>query len=946
MSKVTKWLQPARFDPGLVLACILALFVILPLLQPGLPGSADTPIHFYRALEFARSWAPGVIYPRWAPDLAYGYGYPLWDFAPPLPYILPLAFHALGLSLEISLKLFIMLAALGYALGAYLFVRDRLGPGAGLVAAAIYIWAPFALREVLLYGGNYPQYLAIGLYPWLLWALGRLYRRDGLFNLVLVGACYGAVILSHLFHALILTPVAIVYAATLWLSQPGPLRRLGTTVLGLGLGLLGTAFFWLPALFERAFTRALEKVYLNVSPISLRFLDGRQLLALPQALDARAANPWVPFSLGPAILALAGLGVLAWWLDAWRDRSRRPAPATPSGHRPGNQPAGRPAFHYQALFFLGLLGACIFMVLPASNWLWTHAPFLAVAEFPWRWLGLASLSLAFLGASVARWATPPRQHALALGAVLVVLSGSAVYFYPAHPFVRYSESVADMAHYELASQTLGTTTLGGYLPGWVSNVPDTSPLAPALTQGRPVDKLDPASLPTGTAVEMLGHSPISDNYRFHGLEPFQARFFAFFFPGWSARLDGRAVDISIEPGSGLISVPVPAGSHELQLRFGDTPLRTAANVITGLTATGLMLVGLWRVARRSAPGSQLPTLTASWAGRPALLVGGVLVGLLACKVWLVDPHTGWFRRSSPPRQVSGVQHALQVNLGDQVWLLGYDVDRSHVAKGGALRVVLYWQAQHPLATNYRSFVHLDAPGDQRTWAGNDNFQPGQVTAQIELPTSTWDTLHYVRDEHLLRVPSQVPPAAFDLRVGLYDPDTGQRLPILDGEGGHAGTSDTLTLQQVQVTAGRAMPLADVPNRVSYRLGERFQLLGYDWNPAASELSLYWQTIRGTTTSPEREVDYVVFVHLLDDRGRLAWGSDGPPLGGLYPTSQWQAGEIVVDPRPLSASDLPPGPYRLAVGMYDPATLVRLPVRDGHGQLVAGDAIPLTRLNWP
>jgi hypothetical protein len=946
MSKVTKWLQPVRVDPGLVLACILALFVILPLSQPGLPGSADTPIHFYRTLEFARSWAPGVIYPRWAPDLAYGYGYPLWAFAPPLPYILPLAFHALGPSLEISLKLFITLAALGYALGAYLFVRDHLGPSAGLVAAAIYTWAPFALREVLLYGGNYPQYLAIGLYPWLLWALGRLYKRGGLANLVLVGACYAGVILSHLFHALILTPVAIVYVATLWLSQPGSLRRLGTVALGLGLGLLGTAFFWLPALVERAFTRAVEGVYLSVSPVSLRFLDGRQLLALPRALDARAANPWVPFSLGPASLALAGLGVLAWLLSLWRARSRQPGPIAPAARHPGSRPSGQASVHYQVLFFLGLLGVCVFMVLPVSNWLWTHVPFLAVAEFPWRMLGLANLSLAFLGAAVVHLAPPPRQHALALGGVLVVLSGSLVYLYPAHPFVHYGESLADMADYELASQTLGTTTLGEYLPRWVSDVPTTSPLAPALTQGQPVDKLDPASLPAGTSVTRVEHTPIRDDYRFDGSEPFQARFFTFFFPGWAARLDGQAVDIDIEPGSGLMRVPIPAGSHELELRFGDTPLRTAANAITGLAAGSLIVAGLWRIVRRPAPGSQLSSATSSWSGRPAWLVGGLLIGLLAGKVWLVDPHTGWFRHSSPPGQVSGVQHALRANLGDQVWLLGYDLDRDAVAQGGALRVVLYWQAQHPLATNYRSFVHLDAPTDQRTWAGNDNFQPGDVTAQMELPTSTWDTLHYVRDEHLLSVPPQVPPVAFDLRVGLYDADTGQRLPVLAGSGGGAGTADTLTLQRVQVTPGRAISLAEVPNRVSYRLGEDFRLLGYDWNPAATELTLYWQTTRGTTTSPDSEIDYVVFVHLLDEQGRLAWGSDGPPLGGLYPTSQWRAGEIVVDPRSLSAGDLTPGQYRLAVGLYDPATLARLPVRDARGQPVAGDAIPLMGLNWP
>ena len=117
MFTVTDRLHPAlvslrhtRFDPGLLLAGLVALFVILPLLQPGLPGTADTPIHLYRTLELARSWGPGVVYPRWAPDLAYGYGYPLWNFAPPLPYLIPLAFQAAGLSLEASLKGLVILA--------------------------------------------------------------------------------------------------------------------------------------------------------------------------------------------------------------------------------------------------------------------------------------------------------------------------------------------------------------------------------------------------------------------------------------------------------------------------------------------------------------------------------------------------------------------------------------------------------------------------------------------------------------------------------------------------------------------------------------------------------------------------------------------------------------------------------------------------------------------
>ena len=927
---LSTFLRPIGRDPGLLLAGLLALVVILPLLQPGLPGTADTPIHFYRALELDRSWAPGVVYPRWAPDLVYGYGYPLWVFVPPLPYVLTLAIHTLGLSLEASLKGVVMLTVLGYGVGAYLFVRDSLGPAAGLVAAAVYTLAPFALREVLLYGGNYPQYLAIALYPWLLWALRRVYfGRGGWLSILATAVLYAGLLLSHLFHALVATPVGVAYLAVLWLGEGRKDRRgLGAALLGLGLGLLATAFFWLPALAERSLTRFQEGVVQSISPFGLRFLSWGELLAWPQALDARAANPWVPFSLGPAALLLAGLGLLAILIR------RPPGPASGPGT---GQDVDRPATElitYQALFFLALLDLAVFMMLPASDWAWRNSPFLASAEFPWRWLGLANLSLAFLAGASVYWLSPRWQPALAGAALLAMVLASAVYLYPPRPFVRYGQSLVDMAAYEAASGAIGTTTLAEYLPRWVQHLPP----AP----GEVAEKLDRASLPEGASADLLEHGPVRHAYRLESSQPFRARFLTFYYPGWTAYLDGKKVDITIEPGSGLMTLPVPAGSHTLELRFRDTPVRAASIALSGLTVAAMAGLGLWQVARRrpavgrqaSGIDHQLSGRGQAWGPLPALLVGAGLVGLLLLKVLVVDPRSEWFRRQSPPEQVAGAGHALRVNLDERVWLLGYDVEGDHVRAWDALRVVLYWQAQCPLEADYRSFVHLDAPTDQRTWAGSDNFAPGDATAQIELPTRTWDTTHYVRDEHWLWVPRGVPPVSFNLRAGLYDPETGQRLPIAGGAG------DTVLLQAVQVLPGRGLRPADVPNPLSYRLGEGLRLLGYEWDRKGGALSLYWQAEEAVPG------DYVVFVHLLDGQGELAWGADGPPLGGLYPTSEWRPGDVVVDPRQLALDGLAPGGYTLAVGMYHPDTLARLPVSDARGGPVPGDAIPLAQVSWP
>lgn len=910
-----------RFDPGLLLAGLVALFVIQPLLQPGLPATADTPVHFYRALEFARSWEPGAGYPRWAPHLAYGYGYPLWNFAPPLPYLIPLFFNALGFNLEAGLKGLIILAIFSYAGGAYLLARQHLDSAAALAAAAIYTLAPFALREALLYGGNYPQYLAIGLYPWLLWALDRLNRRPGYVNVLLTALFYGAIMLSHLFHALIITPVAVGYAVLLWLGGERTFKRLASFGFSLGLGLLWTAFFWLPAFVERAYTHSTEDVYLAVSPIFSRFLNWAELLAWPQALDARAANPWTPFSLGAGAVALAILGVVGLGGLAVQSIRRKTI-----NH-----------LLWPGVFFLALLAACLLMVFPVSAPVWTNVPLLAVAEFPWRLLGLINLSLAFLGGLGVHLIGdrfPRRRLEPALWAApVVVLLGSLVYLYPPQPFVHYADTPAAMTAYELATRTIGTTTLGEYLPRAVTSAPTAAPPAKNLPSGG-IEKLDYAALPAATSARLLSHTAVSDQYQFDSPGPFTARFFTFYFPGWQANLDGAPVEIAVEAKTGLITVPVPAGEHTLGLVFKDTPLRLAANGVSLVTLAGLTGVAIWRFTRRKLPPGQNPPAQTplAWNRASVLWAGGILISLLALKGWVIDPHTGWFRLQSPPEQAAVAQHPLKINLDDRFWLLGYDLDNAAPHPGDTVRVVLYWQAQRPAETNYRSFVHLDAPTDRRTWSLSDNFHPGDSTAQIDIPTSTWDVAHYIRDEHFITIPPDAPPVRFDLRAGLYHPQTGQRLPV-------AGQNDdAITLETIQISPGLFPPRLEIPQVARYSLGDDIHLRGYGFNANQPALTLFWQA------DSQPAADYVVFLHLIDQAGQLAWGTDAPPLNGLYPTSAWRVNYPVADRRDFAPpADLPPGWYSLAVGMYAPDTLTRLTVAAEDGRSVPDNAIPLITL---
>jgi 4-amino-4-deoxy-L-arabinose transferase-like glycosyltransferase len=103
---------------------------------------------------------------------------------------------------------------------------------------------------------------------------------------------------------------------------------------------------------------------------------------------------------------------------------------------------------------------------------------------------------------------------------------------------------------------------------------------------------------------------------------------------------------------------------------------------------------------------------------------------------------------------------------------------------------------------------------------------------------------------------------------------------------------------------------------------------------ACQVTLFW-----TPLAPIPD-DYTVFVHVRDAKGANIAQRDSQPLGGDYPTHQWRAGETVIDPYCIDLpADLPPGEYRIVVGMYRLETLERLPVAgdtSGENAVILGE----------
>lgn len=687
-------------------------------------------LHLYRLMGLDQGVRAGVLYPRWFPDFAFGYGHPILHFYGPLAYYLAQWFRGIGLGLAEAMKAAYAAAGIGAGMAMYAFAytsfRRKTLPA--VVAGTAYVYIPYHLADLYVRGAI-AELLAFLWFPLTLWGIERILER-GRGGIPLLAVSLAGLIVTHSLSLLVFGPFLALYALVTLLAH----RRQTTALVcdgGLA-GLLGiglSAFYWLPVLLESRWVGLAGGASAGYQRHLAPIIGSLSPYVLYRYFPAQGTPAEHPAGLVTSVVALAG--VLAGLSRIKHIPSRT-----------------------LILMTLAALGGW-FMTTTASLPLWKLGEgMLRFLQYPWRFQALHALGTAWLaGAGVfvlgqIGQAKTSRllAHITAVATVtLIAVSSMACLPYQILEISDEELTPQRMWEEERAAGQIGTTWTGEYLPIWVRE--QRWAIGRSWRDAGGPDLIEANSLHAPQAVRLMGGGYNRLDLKVESSYPAGLIIHQFYFPGMVAEIDGKSTPAYPFGTLGLAAVNIPAGSHQIRWRFSPTPPRRWGMIISAISILVSLL--LWTLHNRRIPLYVMAIIT-------------------ACLLPLFLPAL-----SSPIRTA---WEEVQADFDGRASLLSASRPARSVSAGTRLPVTLYWLARTGFGEDLVTFVHLTTEDGATLLAQSDHEPDSGFT-----PTTRWLAGEIIPDRHVLHLPASLPPGRYVLYAGIYAYPSLQSLPIRSSE---------------------------------------------------------------------------------------------------------------------------------------------------------------------
>ena len=500
--------------------------------------------------QFHQNISSGVCFPRWAPDMRYGYGHPKLQFRPPLlQYIAEIFYFICGnffLSVNLTVAIFIFIAGFGM----YAWCRTFLHDCFAMVSACAFISFHYFLADIYIRGAYY-EVLAYAFMPWIFWAQSGLFENKIPVKFLITGSLsWTGIWCSHPAVAVFFLPLS--FACALYLSfVKGKRSNLSYCIFTSVCGLLIAAPYVYVSFREFNLVR-LNLFYTDYRAFSQNFLSITDLFLekWPMTymefrdqvhLEMRGFNWWGIFIFFTA--------PVTWFLSSFES----------SNHIRLSQ------------FFFCVILISLFMCLKISLPFWELCSILHTFNFPWRVLTITGFCISvLLGNSLEliriyfKWSQKTLSCILTLVLLLMLIETA--------PHTSGWPGVSWMTSSELTSQAIkkhAGIPDQFYTPFWVKQYATT----PAES--------DLKVLKGKAHVSLIKKTPEKWIIQVDAQTPCHIAVSHYYYPGWQISMDSlKPQQPKISPLKGLITFNSPPGLHRFELTFGMTWDRIIGYIFT------------------------------------------------------------------------------------------------------------------------------------------------------------------------------------------------------------------------------------------------------------------------------------------------------------------------------------------------------------------------------
>ena len=487
-----------------------------------MPEAHDIRNHVIRMMLFDETLRSGVLYPRWLGGMNYGYGAATTNYYPPLIYYAASAAHLVIRDWSRAIELMTALIAAASVPCFYKYARLLISKKAAAIASVLYLLMPYRLTD-LYHRAALPELMSFLWMPMIMLFGTIAIKQRRVWAIAAAGLALGLLILSHppVAYLFIISIAVFSMAWSLSIRAFSPVMVFASVTF---LGSLISSIYLIPAKMELGFAKEFITSTFNYKDAYVMKLfsgSGFQIMVA------------VEIVLSALLLCFYAYGAMQPKTD------------------------GSIFIHGQKIAWITTGAVSLLMTTPIMDPVVRHLPGIELVGFPWRWLAISTIALSLLGGM----AWDNRRGGL---------FSKSIIFLTICVFIFGIISSARASNLKHRFQQPVELVEEDFMPVDVPRVVD-------LPRGKTAELLLAGNV---GIVEVLEWKPQHRTVRISSLDGGVLHFYTFHFPGWAADIDGRLVEIRMEQDLGTILVDVPPGDHLVQIKFGNTPIRRTAVIVS------------------------------------------------------------------------------------------------------------------------------------------------------------------------------------------------------------------------------------------------------------------------------------------------------------------------------------------------------------------------------